>query len=551
MNGWSKPGPSPPLDLWHPLRVEERTPTRAWPEIAAQAGLLAAVAVFLWDAWPIQPHVDDAYISYRYARNLVEGAGLVFNPGEYVEGFTNPLWTLLVAAGLAAGFGAKQTAHTLGVASGVATLIAMFAYARALLPRSRSWLAALPPFVLVGSVSLPRWSTSGLETVLFTAWVTAALAFRASDRRGWLTASAILATATRPEGALLAALLLGLPLLQSPRDPRQWRPVLVYAAAVVAMTLARLFYYGSPLPNTFFAKVGGSDPAFGVQNLQIFLAQGAGVLLPAVLAACWLERRARLGGLVCLAWLGYVVAVGGDYFATRFLLPIHPPLAALAACGASAAWDARRVVGVAIGLCLPAALAIEFSGVGLPEGAGHAPSQDRSRWARLSAIRHIDRSLERMGQRQVRQLRERIEPTSVVATTGIGVIGYETRLTILDLLGLVDATIARSGAAPGRTGPPGHQRSNADYVLGRRPDYILIPRRPDDPGRAPVVHAIRDLWEHPDFDRLYRWDPGLPGYRRRAEDARPGSASGLDFADCILASANVSDRRILSYRFGR
>ena len=37
---------------------------------------------------------DDAMISMRYGRNLARGLGLVWNPGEYVEGYTNPLWTL-------------------------------------------------------------------------------------------------------------------------------------------------------------------------------------------------------------------------------------------------------------------------------------------------------------------------------------------------------------------------------------------------------------------------------------------------------------------------
>ena len=41
---------------------------------------------------------DDAFISFRYARNLLEGHGLVFNPGERVEGYTNFLWVLELAA---------------------------------------------------------------------------------------------------------------------------------------------------------------------------------------------------------------------------------------------------------------------------------------------------------------------------------------------------------------------------------------------------------------------------------------------------------------------
>ena len=40
---------------------------------------------------------DDAFISFRYARNLFEGNGLVFNPGKRAEGYTNFLWCLLVA----------------------------------------------------------------------------------------------------------------------------------------------------------------------------------------------------------------------------------------------------------------------------------------------------------------------------------------------------------------------------------------------------------------------------------------------------------------------
>ena len=46
---------------------------------------------------------DDAFISFRYARNLAEGHGLVWNPGEAVEGYTNFLWVVLMAAGIGAG----------------------------------------------------------------------------------------------------------------------------------------------------------------------------------------------------------------------------------------------------------------------------------------------------------------------------------------------------------------------------------------------------------------------------------------------------------------
>src|SRR5207302_4729112 len=46
------------------------------------------------------PHaIDDAYITFRYARNLAEGLGLVYNPGEWVLGTTAPLWAIVLAGG--------------------------------------------------------------------------------------------------------------------------------------------------------------------------------------------------------------------------------------------------------------------------------------------------------------------------------------------------------------------------------------------------------------------------------------------------------------------
>ena len=79
-------------------------------------GIFAALAEFGRESWVVPAQTDDAFISYRYARNLVDGLGLVYNAGERVEGMTNLFWTLLVAAGLALGFEAKAVGHALGVA---------------------------------------------------------------------------------------------------------------------------------------------------------------------------------------------------------------------------------------------------------------------------------------------------------------------------------------------------------------------------------------------------------------------------------------------------
>ena len=73
--------------------------------------LLLALSYVFYFRWV----AEDAYISFRYARNLVEGHGLVFNVGEKVEGYTNFLWTLLLAPGLAFNMNPQSISLLLGL----------------------------------------------------------------------------------------------------------------------------------------------------------------------------------------------------------------------------------------------------------------------------------------------------------------------------------------------------------------------------------------------------------------------------------------------------
>ena len=84
----------------YPSTGPDAAPARL--ELASHSLVLVAylpwLALFAWlskVAWFL---CDDAFISFRYVRNLLAGHGLVFNPGEYVEGYTNFLWILELAA---------------------------------------------------------------------------------------------------------------------------------------------------------------------------------------------------------------------------------------------------------------------------------------------------------------------------------------------------------------------------------------------------------------------------------------------------------------------
>jgi arabinofuranosyltransferase len=463
--------------------------------------VMAVSALFLAESWWPQPQLDDAYISYRYAGNLVRGHGLVYNVGEHVEGFTNLLWTLLVAAGMALGSDAPRVGHVLGVASGLFALLATYAYAAALAPARARWIAALAPAAVLASKPFGLWAISGMETVLFAAAVAAALAARAAGRMGLAVAAVILATATRPEGVLLAAIVLGSYLLDTGlRAGRAWLPVAAYALFLLGLEAFRLVYYGALLPNTFHAKVGGIPMADGARYVASFFATGAWALAVGAALACVRDARARAGGVWLVALAAYVTLIGGDAFPeARFLLPALPVLAALAAAALAAALAERRM-GVAL---LLAGLSVAGTGA-MAAGRGE----------RLAALRAEWRGYEDDGRARALVLRQRVPPPRSVAAGAIGSLGYYTDVYILDIYGLTHPAIARSPASPADGQSwllPGHQRSNADFVFAQRPDYLLI--RPAHEGGG--THAVAEIWRHPVFSAEYVWDPRVHGYRRR------------------------------------
>jgi len=85
--------------------------------------LAASAAVLVWHSLQYNFVTDDAFISFVYSRNLAEHGQLVFNLGERVEGYTNFLWTVLLAALLKLGVAPEISARVLGTAFGVATLV--------------------------------------------------------------------------------------------------------------------------------------------------------------------------------------------------------------------------------------------------------------------------------------------------------------------------------------------------------------------------------------------------------------------------------------------
>lgn len=477
---------------------------------------------------------DDAFISFRYADNLVRHGELVYNPGERVEGYTNFLWTLLMAGVLALGLDPVVWSRVLGVAcaAGALGVVARFT-ARA--EGGPSTWDALAPLLLAAAPAYACWATGGLETALFTLLVTLGwtsyLRERAPGARGlpssgvWLALSAL----TRPEGMLFFGLTglhrLGTLVLVERRlpDRRDWLWGAGFALVFVPYYAWRWLYYGWPFPNTYYVKTGASGfwrPGWAyvwswvtAHHLWVVPALAA-VRRP--LPGAGEGRLLTLAALYTGALVLHVARVGGDFMALhRFLVPVMPILAVVAARGVRGIVEALAAAGhgrvrLALGGLLVAAL-VGVQTVRVDREAlkvGSEAGVDSIGWLKMFA-----------GQCTAigRWLAENAPPDASLATTAAGIIPYYSRLYTLDVLGLNDEWIAHS--VPARGSRPGHTKSAPlDYILQKDIDYLIYhPTIAKHPPRRPA-HETR-AWEA----RGYRWEtvrvPGLDppwwGYWRR------------------------------------
>ena len=309
----------------------------------ALLGWLTSVSWFL---------CDDAFISFRYVRNLLEGNGLVFNPGEFVEGYSNFLWILELAAiwGIF-GMRPEQAAPSLSLAYTVGTIAAMLWWiAKSPSRHDRGLIAWMSLGLLCSSATFAVWTSGGgLETRQFTFFVLLAvvcLAVHGNTRWGLLLASLSLAAAalTRPEGPLIAACCFAWFIAQRFFSTRRlhWRElaalVAPFAVLVAAHFLFRYAYYGEWLPNTYYAKHVRPWYESGFRYLVAgSIETGLYLLIPLAylaLRARWRVYRDLTHGLVLLcvfSHMAYIFEIGGDHFEFRpldFYWPLLAPPAA-------------------------------------------------------------------------------------------------------------------------------------------------------------------------------------------------------------------------------
>lgn len=467
---------------------------------------LAVVALVLGVALH-RTAVDDAYITYRFARNLAAGNGFTYNAGRAALSTTAPLYALLLAGGALIWPDLPALAN---IISSVALWLAA-ALLSIQVSRDRTfWVGALSGLLFVAYPLL--WLSLGLETNVFLAFSLAAVVAYRRQRPFTAAFLLALATMTRADGLILVAVLAADYLLKrlhallrrrglrtasgmdtvrdgAPESGPVWRTAMG-AAGLYVLTLLPIvawltWQFGSPLPVTLGAKVAQSGLGVTGFYAHTTILQGLGILVrarfgqtllyclfvPALLAGLVVSwRRASLLRLVN-AWAvahlaGYTILGVTPYY--WYYAPLVPALVCTSALGVvesarwlAESWHWRRTVARGLAgfwsLALIGSLAwSDWAMVRALDGPVPPPEDPVSKVLPEAKVG----SYQRAGQ----WLHEHTPTNALVGVTEVGIMGYYAERTMVDFLGILEPEVAEALA-----------RGDLYWALLRyQPDYLAL-----------------------------------------------------------------------------
>jgi hypothetical protein len=384
---------------------------------------------FFWRLLPFA--IEDSYITYRYARNFARGLGLVFNPGERVMGFTSPLWTIWNAVGIAFHADPVLWSRVTTLALESVTLVIVGRLLLRNFGSAAAWAFAL---FYASWTFLAAMAVSGMEnSAVFC--LLALSAWLVDRKRTFAGVTLGLLALSRPEGLIMAGIVaLG----------ASWKSRAVAAAIAISGFVALTVYFGSPIPQSLIAKAqvyGTPGPwtgrhwyewivpfAFGrwpatIEGSVLFaMAVVAGPAFVAGLVSLARSRKeapglALLVGAGLVVWLSYAL-FGVAYFAWYLVLPV-----------------AVASVVVSIGLArvtrgpwIPAGLVLFLIG-SWTVGPELYRARAGAEYLSFAAAAKV--------------LGEQAHAGDSALLEPIGMIGWATKLRIIDEIGLVSPWVAK------------------------------------------------------------------------------------------------------------
>jgi len=447
---------------------------------------------------------DDAFISFRYAKNLVDFNNFSWNADDVtkIEGYSNFLWTCLLAA-----------AFKLGINPETSSKVLTYSLGNIIFKDFRYSLISI--FFLGTNYTFSAYMTGGLETQLqcFLITCTALMIFKALNQErpakthlflaGVFTALAIL---TRLDSSLLCGILIIYFLFTVYRKQEfKIKTVLVcwFVISVPIFILVgpwllwKYSYYGDLLPNSFYLKANVfSYNVFKSGLGYIFSFFASYYFFPFFLAMVihykniTADKHLLPFFISVVLWVVYLIRVGGDFMEYRFFVPILPFIMILITWSItliSVEW--LRIVMIFLvvaGTISHSILFTGFRGIQPIKAQRDDVIGGKPNWREVGIRLGI--MLQHKG------------INATIATTAAGAIPYYSGLKTIDMLGVNDPWIARYGESIKEYYRPGHSKwAKLDYYVKAKANLILGLPKIRDKGWSPGSNCL-SLEEFGNFD---------------------------------------------------
>jgi len=454
--------------------------------------LLVILAIFVIHSLHLDFTQDDAFISFRYIKNFISGHGLVFNPGERVEGYTNFFWIILLSILVRSGLDVILLSKILGILSGAGVLVLVYLISLRYVGKKNWYLAFLPSAFLAANSAFAYWSISGLETCFFALGVLLGVWLYFYDRRLTVLLLAI-SSLIRPEGVLIFFIFILYQIFGEKEKLKGWGFLLIeYILLLLPYGIFKYFYYGELLPNTFYAKAGiswehlNSGLEYFFRFLKNYGFWGLGYIIPLYLYR-GLDRSLRFLTWVLWGYSFYIILIGGDVLRVhRFFIPVLSLLYLFVAVLIN-----RFLIKLSGKLVLKTTLyslvilALTFTFVFPRE------------W--ILNVRFYEKALISKMEFVGMNLKTRFGPDITLAATTIGVLSYVIPGRVIDMLGLCDREISHNPEyIEGVPSSWKERKYNAGYVMSQDPDFVVF-----STGIKPSAPAERALYLHSEFRKNY------------------------------------------------
>ena len=489
--------------------------------------------------------LDDAYIFLRYAENIFNGYGFVWNINEPpVEGYTSFLYLVALIIAKFLSIDLELFAILLGIISSTLTLFLAYLIYDHLYAKNLNNPATIliTVIILALSPSYLYWSGAGMETAFYSMFLMLTIYFflklSNSSREVFIKGVLFgLLCIIRFEAVLffLAALVYLMKDHFSFKKIQINKTEVIFSAAFVFIFgiyfIWRWSFFGYFLPNTFYAKTGGGLQQIMGGFLYIIKALRSFygfAWIPLIIVIFFFKKNMLSENRIFLFSIGLVsilttILIGGDHFHLgRFVLPvlplvfviIPPALDRFLSIKALKLKAHHKVTAILVVLVL----LLMIKPVYQESFKGFLNLVDGKKETLVVYDQEVETNIIEwqngfniMGE----TLRLIASEDDYIAVVPIGAIGYYSKINVIDMVGLVDPVIAHEQFSPNavRKWTPGHTKGDGKYILSRKPKYIqltdYLTRKPlEKPhNRSTQFVSVKEIWESEEFHHDYEFYP--------------------------------------------